>query len=212
MKFLIILITSLRCLSICGQEVKTEFDGHKWEAPYHLSIPKNWTIERFLIPISFAPQIQYKGVEDIRFTPGWANVKSDEYWSYAFLWWLDGSPETNSQIIEDNLKAYYTGLININIDSVRRNSLSEKLKSVKTKFKNIKTHKGDLKTYNGTVEMLDFMQLKTITLNCIVHVRSCSEENKTIVFYELSPKPYTHDVWTGLNKLWLDFNCKKIIF
>src|SRR5215210_3056720 len=103
MKSLIALFICLTSLRVYGQELKNEFDRHKWEAPYHLPIPKDWTIERFLIPIAFAPQIQYKGVEDIRFAPGWANVKSEEYWSYAFLWWLDGSPETNSQIIEENL-------------------------------------------------------------------------------------------------------------
>lgn len=77
MKYLIILMLCLTSLSIYGQEVKTEFDGHKWEAPYQLPVPKDWTIERFLIPISFAPQIPYKGVEDIRFTPGWGKVDSD---------------------------------------------------------------------------------------------------------------------------------------
>ena len=75
MKHLIILMLCLPSLSIYAQEVKPEFDGHKWEAPYDLPIPKDWGIERFLIPISFAPQISYKGVEDIRFTPGWAKKR-----------------------------------------------------------------------------------------------------------------------------------------
>ena len=115
MKLLIILMLSFMSLNSLAQEVvKPAFDGHKWEAPYHLSIPKDWGIERFLIPISFAPQILYKGVEDIRFTPGWGNVKSDEYWTYAFLWYLEGSPKTDANIIAANLTAYYTGLIETN--------------------------------------------------------------------------------------------------
>ncbi|MHA4893016.1 hypothetical protein, partial [Enterococcus faecium] len=89
---------------------KVKFDGNKWEAPYTLNFPKGWDIERFLIPIAFAPEISYKGVEDIRFTPGWGKVQTDEYWTYAFLWYLDGKVKTNEKIIEDNLKAYYTGL------------------------------------------------------------------------------------------------------
>jgi hypothetical protein len=209
MKHLLILIICLYSLSICGQEVKPDFDGHKWEAPYYLPVPKDWTIERFLIPISFAPQIPYKGVEDIRFTPGWGNVKSGDYWSYAFLWYLDGSPKTDARIIASNLKAYYTGLATVNVDSAKLKALPENVKAVATSFKNAPASKGDLKTYTGTVAMLDYMQLKRITLNCIVHVRSCSKENKTIMFYQLSPKPLSHNVWTGLNKLWLDFTCKK---
>jgi hypothetical protein len=130
MKNLKILILVFSSLNIYGQEVKTEFDGHRWQAPYHFSIPKDWSIERFLIPISFAPQISYKGVEDIRFAPGWANEKSEEYWSYAFLWYLDGRPEINSAIIADNLKNYYTGLSKINIDTAKFKALPESLKIV----------------------------------------------------------------------------------
>ena len=207
MKNLIVLIFCLTLLHINAQDVKPVFDGHKWEAPYALAIPKSWTIERFLIPISFAPQISYKGVEDIRFTPGWGSVKTDEYWTYTFLWYLDGSPKTNTKIIAANLKAYYTGLIEVNRKSHK--VPVEKILPVITSFKQTGADKGDLKTFTGTIEMLDYMQQKPITLNCIVHLRSCLEENKTILFYELSPKPLTHNIWLSLNQLWLDFKCKK---
>jgi hypothetical protein len=207
MKNIIVVILCFTTLSIYGQEVKTEFDGHKWQAPYHLPIPKDWTIERFLIPISFAPQILYKGVEDIRFTPGWGNIKTDEYWTYAFLWYIDGAVKTDATIIAGNLKAYYTGLFIVNTDSTK--ARSEKLIPVTTSFKKEPTGKEDLETYAGTIEMGDFMQRKPITLNCIVHLKICSEDNKTILFYELSPKPFTHNNWLSLNQLWLDFKCKK---
>lgn len=195
-------------LNINAQEEETAFDGHKWEAPYHLPIPKGWTIERFLIPISFAPQISYKGVEDIRFTPGWGNIKSEEYWTYAFLWYLDGSLKTDANIIAANLKAYYTGLVEINSESFK--VPAEKLIPVLTSFKEMQTAKGDLKTYTGTIELLDYMQHKPIKLNSIVHLKSCPKDNKTLLFFELSPKPLTHNNWLLLNQLWLDFECKKI--
>ena len=53
------------------------------------------------------------------------------------------------------------------------------------------------------------MQQQPMTLNCTAHLRSCPEENKTIIFYELSPKPVTHNNWKKLDQLWLDFTCKK---
>lgn len=207
MKNNIILLVCLISLNTYGQEIITEFDGHKWEAPYELPIPKNWTIERFLVPISFAPQIPYNGVEDIRFTPGWGNVKSDEYWTYAFLWYLDGRPKMNERIISENLKAYYTGLIKVNTDSAR--AATEKTMPVITSFKKTAADKGDLETYTGSIKMLDYMQRKPIILNCIVHLKVCAESNKTILFYELSPKPFGHNNWPALNQLWTDFNCKK---
>ena len=57
--------------------------------------------------------------------------------------------------------------------------------------------------------MMDYLQLKPITLNCIAHLKYCTDDNKSIIFYELSPQPFTHKVWEGLNQLWLDFRCKK---
>lgn len=185
-----------------GQEVKTEFDGHKWEAPYLLPTPKEWTVERFLIPISFAPQIAYTGIEDIRFTPGWSKTKSEEYWSYAFLWYLDGTVTTDTATIEKNLNAYYTGLVAVN----GKNIPAEKVITVTTSFKTAANEPG---SYTGTVTMTDYMQQTPITLNCKVHLRSCAGENKTFIFYELSPQPLSHKVWTSLDNLWFDFKCKR---
>ena len=208
MRILILLLLIQFSFSVYSQDTtKHEFDGHKWEAPYHLSIPKDWTIERFLIPISFAPAIPYKGVEDIRFTPGWGNVKTEEYWTYAFLWFLDGTPEIDKKTIEKNLKAYYSALIQIN--SADYKVPADKIIPVKTSFKKTKAEAGDLKTFTGTIEMLDYMQHTPIILHCKVHVKTCPEENKTIVFHELSPKPLTHINWKNMNQLWLDFKCIK---
>ncbi len=207
MKHLMTLLVCLASLSSHGQETNTPFDGHKWEAPYHLPIPKDWAFERFLVPMKFAPEILYKGVEDIRFTPGWAKVKTDEYWTYAFLWYLDGTVKTNKKIIAENLKAYYTGLFIVNSDSAK--VAAWKSKPVITAFKKVPTAKSDVKTFTGTIEMIDYLQQKPITLNCRAHLKYCREENKTILFYELSPQPFTHNVWTSLNQLWLDFKCKK---
>jgi hypothetical protein len=197
----------LASLSICGQEAGTGFDGHQWEAPYYLPVPKGWAVERFLIPISFAPQISYQGMEDIRFTPGWGNAKSDEYWTYAFLWYLEAQPETDETILAGNLKAYYTGLIESNTDSIQK--ATEKIIPVTASFNKTPTDNGDLETYTGSIQMADYMQRKPITLNCIVHLKVCPENNKFILFYELSPKPYSHINWTGLNQLWTDFKCNK---
>jgi hypothetical protein len=209
MKSIITTLVCLISLTSLGQTPAVEFDGNKWDAPYTLNFPKGWDVERFLIPIAFAPQIPYKGVEDIRFAPGWAKVKTDEYWTYAFLWYLDSATETNAIIVANNLKAYYTGLVGINIR--QRKIPDNKLVTVKTIIKKVKTDKGDLKTFRGTIYMLDYMEQKPITLNCIVHLKSCAGKDKTFIFNEISPKPYNHPVWQSLNQLWTNFSCEKAV-
>ncbi len=204
----IIIITSLYFISLFAtaqKAVTAEFDGHSWNAPYDLSSPKDWGIERFSIPISFAKKISYKGVEDIRFAPGWAKASSENYWSYAFLWYLDDKIKINAKEIESNLQIYYTGLINANGSAIS----SETVIPVVTSFIKTKKESGDLNTFVGTIKMLDYMGNKPILLNCKVHQKVCFGENKTLLFYELSPQPLSHTIWQSLDKLWLDFKCKK---
>ena len=75
MRNILLAIVLLLFLQGAGQD--QPFDGHKWKAPYVLDTVKGWGIERFSIPIGFAPSIPYTGVEDIRFTPGWAKKNNE---------------------------------------------------------------------------------------------------------------------------------------
>jgi hypothetical protein len=207
MKNVLVIITCFLFFDAYGQDNKENFDGKKWEAPYTLDVPKGWDVERFLIPIQFAPTISYKGVEDIRFTPGWGKKENDEYWSYAFLWYLDGSPEFDAKIIEKNLVAYYTGLFNINTDKSKIDTI--RLAPVTAAIESKPPANGDLKAFQGRVTMNDYMTKKPITVNLVIHVKNCKEQNKTFVFYEVSPKPYSDNVWNSLHQLWINFRCTK---
>jgi len=205
MKYAVIIFLLTSPLFSFCQSTTEEFDSKKWEPPYNLDFPLGWGIERFLIPISFAPKIPYRGVEDIRFTPGWGKAESADYWSYVFLWYLDGQQKITTKIVENNLKKYYSGLVKaIQVDSSDNKSIT-----VRTIIKKGKTQKGDLKTFYGSVYMLDYMANKPITLYCKVHLKSCSGQNKTFIFYEISPKDYTDNVWQSLDILWTDFSCDK---
>jgi hypothetical protein len=190
-----------------GQENNVAFDGHTWEAPYSLPAPKDWGIERFLVPPDFAPAITYKGVEDIRFAPGWAKQTSEEYWSYAFLWYLESKPELTAASIERDLKAYYTGLYKVNSD--RALLAGEPHFSVTAQFKLTQATKHGLVSLSGTITMMDYMTRKPITLNCKVESKPCPETGKEFVFFQLSPQPFEHTIWKSLGQLWQDFKCKK---
>jgi hypothetical protein len=93
------------------------------------------------------------------------------------------------------------GLIAVNGTDIPK----EQLIPVVTSFKAVKQDTGDLKTYAGTIEMLDYMGQKPILLYCKVHLKSCPADNKTFIFYELSPQPLSHTIWQSLDQLWLEF-------
>ena len=193
----------------CIQWIKDKlgiFDANRWVPPYNLTIPNGWSVERFPFPIEFAPQISYKGVEDLRFAPGWEDTASEEHWSYAYMWWLEGNPKIDASILQENLKAYYSGLIARNIK--RRNIPADKVVSTNAIIKKIKTEPDDIETYSGTISMLNYIAQRPITLNCLVHVKSCKTQNHTVVFFEISPKPFGHPIWQKLNEIEENFDCR----
>jgi len=181
-----------------------EFDGAHWNAPYTLAIPFGWGVERVLIQKEFAPQVPFCGIEDIRYTPGWGNSQSEQYWSYSMLWYLNGSPAVSEEMIEKNLNAYYTGLLEKN--NGKQNIPARKILPVKSWVTEIAGENGDLRTFYGSVAMLDYMDQKPISLNCIVHVKTSSEQNKTFVFFEVSPQQLNDKIWKSLDQLWLNFD------
>jgi hypothetical protein len=175
--------------------------------PYRLPTPKGWEVERFPIPIGFAPQIPYRGVEDVRFAPGWGDEKSPQYWSYAYLWWLEDDPKIDVATLEKHLTAYYEGLVGSNI--TERNIPAGKVIPTRVQLKSTRADPDDAATYGGTVIMLDYMAQRPMTLNCRVGVRRCKVPGRTAVFIELSPQPPGHVVWRDLRGLKKGFTCSE---
>jgi len=176
------------------------------ESPgYTFPTPKGWQTERIAFPIEFAPKINYTGFEDLRFTPGWEFTTSEEHWCYAFLWWLNGNPKINDKALEENLKIYYTGLVEGNIR--KRNIPAAKVIPAATIIKQIETSQNDVETYKGSITITDYLDivLNPITLNCLVHKKNCGDN--TVLIFEISPKAFDHEVWRSLNKLQEDFKC-----
>lgn len=171
---------------------------------YHFSVPEKWTTEKFPLPPAFAPSITYKGFEDIRFAPGWANPESDDYWTYAFVWYIDGQQNITDSIVNAHLQAYYTGLVASN---TKNNINKGKLIPAVASIKKITAAAGDAETYKGDINMQDYMDLslKQLVLHCTIHRKNCT--GNTVLLFLLSPKEETHTVWNSLNKLNTEFNC-----
>jgi hypothetical protein len=206
MKKTFILLLCLWSLRSFSQE-QTMFNPETWKAPYYLPV-EGWGIERFPMPIDFAPAIPYKGVEDIRFAQGWGESGNQNYWSYSFLWYIEGAQKINAEIIGKNLNAYYDGLIGRNIE--KRNIPADMITKTNTRISKLGKPQGsDEATYSGTVSMLDYMAKKPMVLNCMVHVIKCPGMINTIVFHQLSPQPFTNPVWTKLKELRERFDCNK---
>jgi len=195
----------------CIQWIKKKldlFDPNSYIPTYNFSSTSGWGTERFTMPPDFAPQIPYKGIEDVRFAPGWGDSTSQEYWSYAYLWWLDGNQQMDTINLAANLKHYYSGLVGRNILS--RKIPVEKIVPTEVTIDSIDSAlAGDFQTFKGEIHMLDYMTQNPVVLNAIIHVKKCSTDKHTPVIIEISPKAYDQPVWADLNKFNESFQCEK---
>jgi hypothetical protein len=80
------------------------------EPPYQVPTPTGWAKEKFALPPSFAPDMRWKGSEELRFAPGMFKANASDFFSYALLFWLPYDAETDAKALERELLAYYRGL------------------------------------------------------------------------------------------------------
>jgi metallo-beta-lactamase class B len=197
MKYLPILFL-IGCFSC--QPPKPAEEEHK-PTSFALPVPDGWTTETFPVPPSFATGIPFKGVEDIRFAPGWSKPGSEDYWTYAFLWNLEGTPLIDSVVVAAYLKSYYTGLIHANAKG--KGIPADKIPEAAVTM----SPSDNPSKFRGTIDMLDYMTQRPITLHFVIRVVTCPMENRVFVFHELSPKQEADGVWPKLDSLWHGFAC-----
>ena len=165
--------------------------------PYTIPIPDGWRREPYSLPPFFAPEVKFQGSEEVCLPSGWGVAGSPEYWSVALLWWLKGGQKIDAAALQENMRAYYGGLVVSNVDPVKQ----DKMVPTKVEIRAIKTEAGDVSTYAGTVDMLDFMGMKPIRLNFLAHIRDCGDPGHIPVFLELSPKPYDDPIWDQVKQV-----------
>jgi len=199
-------VDEVDCIQWIKKKLKI-FNPLTYSPNYLFPVPKGWQTEQFALPPDFAKQLSFKGVEDLRFFPGWGDPNSEEHWSYAFLWALDGKPDIDARLLQDNLKILYTGLIRRNI--VPRKIPKEKLFPVEVNIQVVKTTAGDIKTFAGTVHMLDYITQTPMILNLRIHWKDCPDKEHSILIFEVSPKSADHPNWQKLDQLNADFKCVK---
>ncbi|MDP9079152.1 MAG: hypothetical protein M3O71_17125 [Bacteroidota bacterium] len=167
------------------------------QATYTLPLPAKWGVEKIAFPISFAPAINYKATEEIRFMPGWSDAKSAEYWSYTFVWFIEGTPFINDDSLKQDLLQYYNGLYTSNqkADPAGSKSLTH------LGLKKVATAPADSKTYEGIIVTLNFLNRQPLTLNARIHIRRYPAVNNSAVLFEISPQDYKHNNWTQMDEI-----------
>ncbi len=98
------------CLvAACNAGPLTPFNAPVARTPW--PVHEGWRSELLSFPLEFAPTLPYRGVEEIRFAPGFFDPEAPGYWSYAFAWRLEAYPAFEPTAIGAQLTTYFRGLV-----------------------------------------------------------------------------------------------------
>ena len=164
-----------------------------------LLAPSNWDKEKFNLPPEFASSLPFKGTENIRFSPDWAKKNTKGYWTYCFLWTIQGNPPFSKSDMENYLRSYYSGLVKANL--IQSKIDTSYAIPVEVTLKKEKDGKDDLQVYEGKIKILDYMTQDPISLNLRAIIKNGKGHPRTIAFFEVSPQSYNQHVWDELNKI-----------
>ncbi|WP_299681499.1 hypothetical protein [uncultured Dokdonia sp.] len=167
-----------------------------------LSIDGPWRSEQLTFPIAFAPSLDYKGIEEVRFAKGWGTPESEEFWTYTFLWYLDEDPSVTATHLEKDIEAYFNGLMAL----VGKGSGLTDIPNANVVFVPENSNEG---SYIGKAKIFDAFFTKDIqTLNIKAVSGFCEKTNKYTVLFTFSPKTFDHSIWKTLNGITLSKTCK----
>lgn len=151
-----------------------------------------WLKEIIKFPIGFAPDITYKGYEDLRFSRHWTKKDSTDFWTYAFTWHVKGQQVVSEAILEAHIKSYYNGLMG----AVNK---KKDFKVPETMVLFLKDTGNNQIDYIGKISVYDsFHTERMIVLNIQMTQFYCEQTNTSDLLFRISPQPFDHEVWQTL--------------
>lgn len=151
--------------------------------------PEGWRFERIEFPLDFAPDLELTGFEELWFSPGMFDAKSDSYFSYVLAMEFEHGEKLSSDFIRNLFQTYFVGLCKSVGES---RNLDLDLDEIKTEVES--TEKG----FQVTVNMFDpFVTGKKMKLNMLVTSHP-AKGAKIILLGTASPAESDAEIWKQL--------------
>ena len=173
--------------------------GQSEKDRFVLTQDERWRTELFDFPLSFAPEVDYEGYEDIRFLKGWSNQESDEFWSYAFVWVLKDEPVITAASLARDMNYYFDGLMKLPGQAAMEGTEAASIKASESVFDKDNDSKY---SFYGTIKTKEaFFTQKVITLNVKVEQSYCGQSDQYFVLFRLSPLDFSASIWDQLSEV-----------
>lgn len=153
--------------------------------------PADWGKEIIQLPPGFAPEMKYRGTEDIRFAPGMFKPESDTFFTYVFLLSGKCGEGLKQKAVESEIMTYYKGLA--------KAVGGKKFKIDIRKFK-ISLESKNKSEYKATLDWVEpFKTGKNQKLNLKIY--TWESKGKHFLFAMVSPAKLGSKVWEKLEKI-----------
>ncbi len=177
----------------------------------------DWKGERITLPPSFAPDMELKGIEVIRFAPGMFDATADSFFSYAFVFSVSADQKLTKQVIQKETLTYYRGLSKnvlkgkgVEVDVSKFTFALEKAKTVKEAPESVAKPE-TVTQFSGQLDWVEpFATAKAQTLHFEIQAWGDPETGRNYLFVCTSPrKPgETDPVWKTLRGLRRSFTVR----
>lgn len=163
-----------------------------------------WKGERLVLPPDFAPDLEWSGVEHIRFAPGMFLADAPDFFSYILVFLLEPGSGVSKEGLESGMLVYYTGLSkavmggkNLTVDT---KSFAVSLKQV-TEIAGAPESAIGVTSWSGALDWIEpFATQKRQKLHLEIHV--WEREGSPVVLSCVSPIAPEKDVpWNALREI-----------
>ncbi len=206
MRFLLgcFLLLSLLSLLPAVQPAWAQEGEHGPEIPFGMPLPEGWSSETIPFPLGFAPELEYEGIEELRFAPGMMTADAPDYWSYAFVWWVPAGTDLSHARVAKDLEHYFAGLTRAVVESRGREVDVDALEF----DVELIPDEEDEKKFSGHAVTFDaFVKVEPLTLRLEVEIMDCPEAEHRVVMFLISPQPREHAIWAELAGIRKGFQC-----
>ena len=177
------------------------------EIPFELPLLEGWRSETIPFPLDFAPELEYEGFEELRFAPGMFDEESDDFWTYAFVWWVALDTKISSELITADLESYFRGLANA---VAKSREFDPGDTAYEVTLQETPSPYGTETFFDAFVDTFDpFVTRDALSLHGRVEVVRCHKEEHTAVLFLFSPKSRSDSVWESLREIRDGFRCSK---
>lgn len=193
-------------VAVAGIIVSTS-TGYAGAPSFTWPVPRGWAKETIPFPLGFAPELPYKGAEEIRFSPGMFDPKAPGYWTYTFVWVLEGEPNVGVQALNGHLTHYFSGLCRA-VGGTKFKFDPARFAVHLTPTKSTVVGQHLISRSLGTANLYDaFTTGKELRLNLEVHTWDCPQSHRRVVRILASPKSLMGDETSALRQCAVAFRC-----